>query len=107
MEQRDRLCVVLMNICSAMKMGYIKYNTQNLISILRNVKSDILTLTMDLCVPVSSDACCPSFTGVVLSDDNELTFPEAGLWLLSCELVGSVKASWVELESESITTSLS
>lgn len=58
-------------------------------------------------LPVSSDACCPSFTGVVLSDDKELTFPEAGLWLLSCELVGSVKASWVELESESITTSLS
>lgn len=58
-------------------------------------------------VPVSSDAECPSFTGVVLSDDDELAFPEAGLWLLSCELAGSVKASWVELESESITTSLS
>ncbi|TNN70705.1 hypothetical protein EYF80_019142 [Liparis tanakae] len=57
-------------------------------------------------VPVSSDANCPSFTGVVLSDEDELAFPEAGLWLLSCELVGSVKASWVELESESTTTSL-
>ncbi|KAG7241420.1 hypothetical protein INR49_025620 [Caranx melampygus] len=32
-----------------------------------------------VCKPAcaSSDACCPSFTGVVLSDDNELTFPEA------------------------------
>lgn len=58
-------------------------------------------------IPVSSDAGCPSFTGVVLSDDDELALPEAGLWLLSCELVGSVKASCVELESESITTSLS
>lgn len=56
---------------------------------------------------MSSDANCPSFTGVVLSDEDELAFPEAGLWLLSCELVGSVKASWVELESERITTSLS
>ncbi len=56
---------------------------------------------------MSSDADWPSFTGVVLSDDDELTFPDAGLWLLSWELAGSVKASWVELESESITTSLS
>lgn len=58
-------------------------------------------------VPVSSGAGTPSFTGVVLSEEEELAFPEAGLWLLSCELAGSVKASWVELESESITTSLS
>lgn len=56
---------------------------------------------------MSSDADCPSFTGVVLSDDEELAFPKTGLWLLSCELAGSVKASWVELESDSITTSLS
>lgn len=61
----------------------------------------------NLSIPVSSYADCLSFTGVVLSDDDELTFPQAVLWLLSCELVGSVKASWVELESESITTSLS
>ena len=60
-----------------------------------------------LTAPVSSDAEWPSFTGVVLSDEVGLTFPEAGLWLLSWELAGSVKASWVELESESITTSLS
>lgn len=58
-------------------------------------------------VRVSSDGACPSFTGVVLSDEDELAFPKTVLWLLSCELAGSVKASWVELESESITTSLS
>lgn len=58
-------------------------------------------------VPMSSGIDCPSFTGVVLSDDEEPAFPQVGLWLLSCELVGSVKASCVELESESITTSLS
>lgn len=56
---------------------------------------------------MSSDVECPSFTGVVLSDEDELAFPKTVLWLLSCELAGSVKASWVELESESITTSLS
>lgn len=63
--------------------------------------------SFNLWLPVSSDAGWPSFTGVVLSDDDELAFPEASLWLLSCELAGSVKASWVELESESKTTSLS
>lgn len=58
-------------------------------------------------VRVSSDVECPSFTGVVLSDEDELAFAKTILWLLSCELAGSVKASWVELESDSITTSLS
>lgn len=56
---------------------------------------------------MSSDVEWPSFTGVVLSEEDELAFPKTVLWLLSCELVGSVKGSWVELESESITTSLS
>lgn len=56
---------------------------------------------------MSSDVECPSFTGVVLSDEDELAFANTILWLLSCELAGSVKASWVELESDSITTSLS
>lgn len=56
---------------------------------------------------MSSDVSFSSFTGVVLSEDDGLALIEAGLWLVSCELVGSVKASWVELESESNTTSLS
>lgn len=64
-------------------------------------------MCLDGHIRVSSDVECPSFTGVVLSEDDELTFPKTVLWLLSCELVGSVKGSWVELESESITTSLS
>lgn len=64
-------------------------------------------MCLDGHIRVSSDVECPSFTGVVLSEDDELAFPKTALWLLSCELVGSVKGSWVELESESITTSLS
>ena len=58
-------------------------------------------------VPASSAEGWVSLTGVMFSEDDVLPLPDASLWLLSWELAGSVKGSWVELESDSITTSLS